>query len=737
MELGLSPEIEEAQSKIRSKVFKIENDIKDISEIIINFRKKLNKKADLIMEVPDLDKIYRSILYITQHTIKISNSLRTFDIEIRKYENDLVLNNKSLLFNSSKQTQKIEKSLEPILYNNLLKNENKNEIKDTSNEKKISQKIQFKSLLKIALTSGRNTFLNDNVKKVDSITIVRQDDTEDEESEDYSDGKENNLSQKHYDSSEYDTNEDFDEYLKESNENDGNDDEDNDIIDDEFDDEYDKPALNGFNWAAAGMKKPVDPEGTWECPSCMVKNKPDATQCIACETDKPGAKKSDDLKTVPTFGSNKLGISFGKPSSSKPTDSSTPSTSGFNWAAAGMKKPVDPEGTWECPSCMVKNKPDATQCIACETDKPGAKKSDDLKTVPTFGSNNLGISFGKPTPTEEIKSDETPKPFESNSIGFSFGNSSSTENKNEEKKKDFETSFGSTESTKSNIGFSFANSNYTEQKNDTNEKIDNINQEKDQNNKNNDEDLDIDTTTEKIGSLGGNSFGFNSSSKNETHNVFGISTTKSTTTSVFGQTSDNNSSSFNSFVSSNTTTSASPFNNSNTFTKNAASVFGNNNTFSNNNTTNSVFNNNSSTSNSFGNSVVTPSFGQSSFGQSSTFNKPAFGQTTAFGQSTSNSVFGQTSSIGNSVMNSGFSSFTNQNNQSTSEKPVFGSSTQIGFGNTSMLGMNSAFGTPSAFGSGSTFSSVMNTSNLGSGKGFSAFSKYLYKLYIKLIILFK
>jgi len=654
MELGLSPEIEEAQSKIRSKVFKIENDIKDISEIIINFRKKLNKKADLIMEVPDLDKIYRSILYITQHTIKISNSLRTFDIEIRKYENDLVLNNKSLLFNSSKQTQKIEKSLEPILYNNLLKNENKNEIKDTSNEKKISQKIQFKSLLKIALTSGRNTFLNDNVKKVDSITIVRQDDTEDEESEDYSDGKENNLSQKHYDSSEYDTNEDFDEYLKESNENDGNDDEDNDIIDDEFDDEYDKPALNGFNWAAAGMKKPVDPEGTWECPSCMVKNKPDATQCIACETDKPGAKKSDDLKTVPTFGSNKL-----------------------------------------------------------------------------------GISFGKPTPTEEIKSDETPKPFESNSIGFSFGNSSSTENKNEEKKKDFETSFGSTESTKSNIGFSFANSNYTEQKNDTNEKIDNINQEKDQNNKNNDEDLDIDTTTEKIGSLGGNSFGFNSSSKNETHNVFGISTTKSTTTSVFGQTSDNNSSSFNSFVSSNTTTSASPFNNSNTFTKNAASVFGNNNTFSNNNTTNSVFNNNSSTSNSFGNSVVTPSFGQSSFGQSSTFNKPAFGQTTAFGQSTSNSVFGQTSSIGNSVMNSGFSSFTNQNNQSTSEKPVFGSSTQIGFGNTSMLGMNSAFGTPSAFGSGSTFSSVMNTSNLGSGKGFSAFSKYLYKLYIKLIILFK
>ncbi|OUM64432.1 hypothetical protein PIROE2DRAFT_67312, partial [Piromyces sp. E2] len=36
MELGLGPEIEEAQNNIRSKVFKIENDIKDISEIIIN-----------------------------------------------------------------------------------------------------------------------------------------------------------------------------------------------------------------------------------------------------------------------------------------------------------------------------------------------------------------------------------------------------------------------------------------------------------------------------------------------------------------------------------------------------------------------------------------------------------------------------------------------------------------------------------------------------------------------------
>ncbi|KAL1658501.1 Rangdp-Nup153znf34 complex [Schizophyllum commune] len=72
----------------------------------------------------------------------------------------------------------------------------------------------------------------------------------------------------------------------------------------------------------------------------MVPNKAEVTKCVACDELKPGAASDGAPKPV----------------------------GGFNWAAAGMKKP-ETMG-WTCSTCMLPNKGEATQCVACEEPKP-------------------------------------------------------------------------------------------------------------------------------------------------------------------------------------------------------------------------------------------------------------------------------------------------------------------------------------------------------------------------------
>ncbi|BFZ63252.1 hypothetical protein YB2330_004373 [Saitoella coloradoensis] len=102
-------------------------------------------------------------------------------------------------------------------------------------------------------------------------------------------------------------------------------------------------ATPSFDWAAAGMKMPQKAADEWACDVCMVTNKSAADKCIACETPKPAQTKAPN------------------------THVSTPS---FDWAAAGMKLPQRSADDWECGVCMVMNKGNAGQCIACETPKP-------------------------------------------------------------------------------------------------------------------------------------------------------------------------------------------------------------------------------------------------------------------------------------------------------------------------------------------------------------------------------
>lgn len=38
-----------------------------------------------------------------------------------------------------------------------------------------------------------------------------------------------------------------------------------------------------------------------------------------------------------------------------------------------MAKLKKPAGTWECSTCMVANKPEASKCVACDASKPVVK----------------------------------------------------------------------------------------------------------------------------------------------------------------------------------------------------------------------------------------------------------------------------------------------------------------------------------------------------------------------------
>ncbi|KAF9006000.1 hypothetical protein BDQ17DRAFT_1352545 [Cyathus striatus] len=94
-----------------------------------------------------------------------------------------------------------------------------------------------------------------------------------------------------------------------------------------------------FNWAATGAKPPAPATDSWTCSVCMIKNPVSKEICAACEA--PG------------------------PSKPNPTP-----TTGFDWAAAGMKAPSAPAaGSWTCSVCMISNSISKDICAACESSR--------------------------------------------------------------------------------------------------------------------------------------------------------------------------------------------------------------------------------------------------------------------------------------------------------------------------------------------------------------------------------
>ncbi|XP_064486566.1 nuclear pore complex protein Nup153-like [Ornithodoros turicata] len=117
---------------------------------------------------------------------------------------------------------------------------------------------------------------------------------------------------------------------------------------------------------------------SWECDTCLVRNKADATKCVACETPKPGAGPA-----------------------AKPFATATPAT-GFG------DKFKPPTNSWECSVCMVRNKADDAKCVACESPKPGAAPA---PAALAQGKDKPAFKFG-------IPSDSTTSPT---TTGFKFG----------------------------------------------------------------------------------------------------------------------------------------------------------------------------------------------------------------------------------------------------------------------------------------------------------------------------
>lgn len=115
-------------------------------------------------------------------------------------------------------------------------------------------------------------------------------------------------------------------------------------------------------------------EGTWECEACLVRNKPDAVKCVACETLKAAPSQKDQATHA-----------FAKPDTSL------------------LDKFKPQEGTWECSICMVRNKADASKCVACESPKvvPPPKQQTENTFSRPFARSDLMDKFKPPEGTWE------------------------------------------------------------------------------------------------------------------------------------------------------------------------------------------------------------------------------------------------------------------------------------------------------------------------------------------------
>ncbi|KAL1517263.1 hypothetical protein ABEB36_001049 [Hypothenemus hampei] len=113
------------------------------------------------------------------------------------------------------------------------------------------------------------------------------------------------------------------------------------------------------------------PEGTWECPTCMIRNKNDLPRCAACDEKKP-----DGNSTMGCTNNQQEPKTAALP---KPV---VPIKTSFTWDSKSIASFGSSSTTWECPTCMIRNKEEVTKCAACETTKPGSSGDGNL-----FGSN--------------------------------------------------------------------------------------------------------------------------------------------------------------------------------------------------------------------------------------------------------------------------------------------------------------------------------------------------------------
>ncbi|XP_070261786.1 nuclear pore complex protein Nup153 isoform X4 [Myotis yumanensis] len=215
-----------------------------------------------------------------------------------------------------------------------------------------------------------------------------------------------------------------------------------------------KPTLSASGTGFGDKFKPAI--GTWDCDTCLVRNKPEAIKCVACETPKPGTGvkrvltlpvASESAVTVAassssctvTTGSLGFADKFTKPKrswecpvccvpnnpednkcvscmSEKPgssvpaSSSSTVPISLSSGGCLGLDKFKKPEGSWECEVCLVQNKADSTKCAACESARPGTKSefkgfgTSSSSSNPASSSFKFGIPSSSSEPSQTLPS---------------------------------------------------------------------------------------------------------------------------------------------------------------------------------------------------------------------------------------------------------------------------------------------------------------------------------------------
>ncbi|XP_017552192.2 nuclear pore complex protein Nup153 isoform X1 [Pygocentrus nattereri] len=216
------------------------------------------------------------------------------------------------------------------------------------------------------------------------------------------------------------------------------------------------------------------PPGSWECDTCLVRNKPEVIKCVACDTAKPGTGVKPTLTLPPA---SEVSSIICAPSSSATTTISISTTSGPLGFGDKFKKP---EGAWDCDVCMVQNKAQDIKCVACQNAKPGttavapSSLAPPPKTASTGSLLGFGDKFKKPEGSwdcdvccvqnkaedQQCVACQSAKPgakVASKDFGSSFGTqSSSTESTSSSFK--FGTSSSNTASSGLKFGGTFSNS---------------------------------------------------------------------------------------------------------------------------------------------------------------------------------------------------------------------------------------------------------------------------------------
>ncbi|XP_056679455.1 nuclear pore complex protein Nup153 isoform X2 [Monodelphis domestica] len=136
---------------------------------------------------------------------------------------------------------------------------------------------------------------------------------------------------------------------------------------------YTRPAISTFSSSGPGFGETLKPGTTWQCETCLVQNKVTENKCVACQAAKASPKDT------------------AKPTGTMPLSNSVRSTlpTAGTFGFGDKFKPA--VGTWDCDTCLVQNKPEATKCVACETPKPGTGVKQTL-TLPVTSENAVTMT---------------------------------------------------------------------------------------------------------------------------------------------------------------------------------------------------------------------------------------------------------------------------------------------------------------------------------------------------------